>query len=395
MITRRKFLAAGLISGSALLGWGGWNRIRNGVADARDFGVRTSTLQDQTEAVQRFIDAAADEGVVAALPEGVYYIDALVSLRLPSGLILRMTPSTILQALPNDATHYSVLRVEDQSEVRIAGGSIRGERTRHTDRGGEWGMGISVLGSADVIIEDLAVSDCWGDGIYIGSTPAAGESRHVIVRNCIADNNRRQGLSIVACLGASVSDSSFTRTNGTGPASGIDLEPNAPHAVRNVEILRCRVEQNEGRGIKLDGGRGALELNTLRENTVRRNRLSGIEVANSAHGNLVVDNVSTGNGRHGIQVNLNASGNQIIRNTSIGNSTSADGEWDNIFVGDNADYNLIALNVCGRGPSALGGPGYAITIASPDCSYNRIVDNDTGGRPESIRDRGTHTDIVR
>ena len=43
-----------------------------------------------------------------------------------------------------------------------------------------------------------------------------------------ADNNRRQGLSIVEADGVLVTDSIFSNTHGTRPSAGIDLEPDQP-----------------------------------------------------------------------------------------------------------------------------------------------------------------------
>ena len=38
----------------------------------------------------------------------------------------------------------------------------------HTGNTGEWGHGIAVFGSTNVTIENVDISQCWGDGIYLG-----------------------------------------------------------------------------------------------------------------------------------------------------------------------------------------------------------------------------------
>ena len=65
---------------------------------------------------------------------------------------------------------------------------------------GEWGMGISLWTAANIRIQDVSVSACWGDNIFIGNRPLfSGEySTDVWVRNCSLTSARRNGISVVA-----------------------------------------------------------------------------------------------------------------------------------------------------------------------------------------------------
>lgn len=52
------------------------------------------------------------------------------------------------------------------------------------------------------------------------------------------DNAWRNGLSVISCVNLTVSSSVFTRTNGTDPQCGIDLEPDGPNDALEGLVFR-------------------------------------------------------------------------------------------------------------------------------------------------------------
>jgi hypothetical protein len=290
------------------------------LVDVRRFGAAGDGIRDDTSPFQKAIDALPDDGGTVHVPAGTYAIDATRSVRLRSRMHLELAPDAVLVAIPNAAKRAYVILIQDASEVEVSGGGIRGERAQHLSSSGEWGHGLTVRGASRVSIHDMRISDCWGDGISIGSVPARKDravapSEDVVVSrvNCI--NNRRQGLTIGRARHVQVLDSEFSHTFGTPPAAGIDVEPDSGDppdntGARDVLILRCRVHHNHGPGIQIfkrtrgvrieqcdlhdNGNSGVLAVSamdtTIISNRMRDNRHQDVEVRGGSGGVLVKGN---------------------------------------------------------------------------------------------------------
>jgi hypothetical protein len=175
-------------------------------------------------------------------------------LQVPSGSRWIMHPNTRFRALPNDAEHYAIVDISNAHDIVIAGGGARltGERHEHRGSAGEWGHGLNIVGSDNVHVSDLVIEDCWGDGVYVGATAARGCSADVTLERIVANNNRRQGLSIVSARRLRCRDSRFLDTGGTNPQAGIDIEPNSPDdCLEGIEIVRPLPRNNGGPGISV------------------------------------------------------------------------------------------------------------------------------------------------
>jgi polygalacturonase len=271
--------------------------------DVRASGAVGDGVADDTSAIQRAIDALPDGGGTVHVPAGLYAVDATRNLRLRSRMHLELANGAQLVALGNAAAHSYVVLIQNVSDVEVSGGRIRGERTRHLGRSGEWGHGVTVRGASRVTIRDLQVSDCWGDGISIGSNrsrPGAPvpASQEVVVARVVCTGNRRQGLTIGRASNVRVQDCEFSGTAGTPPAAGIDIEPDdadSPDgtAVRNVAIARCLIHDNRGPGIQIY--KRARDIR-IEDCTIRDNGNSGI-LAVSVF-NIVITSNRLGNNRH-------------------------------------------------------------------------------------------------
>jgi hypothetical protein len=122
-----------------------------------------------------------------------------------------------------------------------------------------------------------------------GDSSNCGNSSNVRILNCLADNNRRQGCSITGLVGGVIDGCVFTRTNGTAPQSGIDVEPDAKLVdendpsrafypeVRDVRICNCSASDNVGYGIELTAAGNGPSSCIISGNTCRGNQ-SGIGV---------------------------------------------------------------------------------------------------------------------
>ncbi len=167
-----------------------------------------------------------------------------------------------LTLAPNNHKSYSIFNIKNKTNVSIKGGTIMGDVGYHVYIDGstsEWGMGVTVYESQNILIEDLHITQCTGDGIYItgGKESHVGiydhASKNITVRNVTCDSNRRQGISIIHVDGLRVCDSSFINTGQkefTAPGAGIDVEPNVNNgqnmSVRNLIVENCVIAHNRG-----------------------------------------------------------------------------------------------------------------------------------------------------
>lgn len=157
--------------------------------------------------------------------------------------IIDLNGSTIQVLNPENLSTYYIVSIDNCTNVLVQNGTILGERSTHSGTAGEHGHGISLGTSKDVVLENLTIKDCWGDGIYVGGV--SDPSEDVIIDKIICDNNRRNGLSIVNCKNAKITNSEFNNTNGVNPQFGIDCESNsASDYLEGIIINNCSFKDN-------------------------------------------------------------------------------------------------------------------------------------------------------
>jgi hypothetical protein len=116
----------------------------------------------------------------------------------------------------------------------------------------EWRMGIGLRGCRNVLIEGLRVESSGGDGFYVDEGPGLGWSENVTIRDCVAFDNHRQGISVISAVNLRVENCTFAATSGTAPESGVDIEPDTPNQrLVNLLFKNCIFEDNHGHEIAL------------------------------------------------------------------------------------------------------------------------------------------------
>lgn len=227
--------------------------------NVKDYGAKGDAATDDTAAIQKAIDYAFSKSLsTVCIPDGTYMINPDTSIRLKSNIALELSNNAILKAKPSVNSYYNVVLILEANNVKISGGKIVGDRYIHSGSGGEWGAGIGILGSSTVTISNMHISNCWGDGVFIGEawdgTP--GYSQNIVIQEVICDNNRRQGISVISVKGLVIRDSVCCNTNGTPPMSGIDLEPDkVNHFIQDVLIENVS-SYNNGFATEYPGGYG-------------------------------------------------------------------------------------------------------------------------------------------
>lgn len=182
-----------------------------------------------------------------------------------SGLVVEDNTVLIMNGTltitPNSFVNYQIIRVCGNN-IQIKGsGLIVGDKDRHTGLKGQWGMGIDIYKSSNVSIQNLNISNCWGDCIHIGR-----KSQKTVINNCKLYGSRRQGISITEGSDILIKNSTIHNISGTLPGFGIDVEPNKNCRVENVVIDNVSIYRCNG-GIELNGH----AINSAVKNVMVRN----------------------------------------------------------------------------------------------------------------------------
>lgn len=211
---------------------------------------------DDTQACQSALSSGAAE---IHFPAATYAINPVGQkggedggLLPESNTVLKFYPGALLQAMTTEKNDYSIINISGKTNVTLDGAVIRGERSTHTGKGGEWGHGIRIRdGATNIVVRNCSVSDCWGDGIYIGEAEK-NVNDGIIVENSRFDNNRRNGCSITTAKNVLFKKCAFSRSNGTSPFKGVDVEPNKPEdIIQNIVFEDCNSFGNISTGFSV------------------------------------------------------------------------------------------------------------------------------------------------
>ncbi|MDR0558919.1 MAG: right-handed parallel beta-helix repeat-containing protein [Prevotellaceae bacterium] len=269
--------------------------------------------------------------------ETISYQSDKGGIRTPSNITIDLDGATF-KSVNSKSPAYSIFCIYRVNNVTVKNGRIEGDKNVHnfdmqvTPSGRncgthEWGYGIDIAGSADIVIDSVEIYNTTGDGILVGThgmfvdkvgagiTTDGVISKNITVKNCNIHSNRRQGISIIGAVGATVTDCKIHNIgsknpadirNGTAPGAGIDLEGELDWQVKNI-VIRNNVFTDNAAGavichrhsenVEIDGNttNGAIGVVfghkiIIRSNTVEN---SGIFVAetNRPRNVIIEDNI--------------------------------------------------------------------------------------------------------
>lgn len=320
--------------------------------------------------------------------------------------------------------------LSNQNETVVADGCELAHLTLNGNRANVSGaatgdgnaMGFRVCGFTNLSVHHVAFKDCWTDGLYIGLGTAATQNVHV--NECTFTNCRRNNISVVHCLGGSVTRCRATGATGTAPTAGIDVEPLTGETVSDFLIQGNYFGSNAGHGVQIHGGVGgtltrvrvvgnhcisntlsgiALSLSAtvstgkvdVAGNTCYGNTVDGIAVVSTSvtsyDYNQVTGNRCEANGGQGIRIEHSAwnavTGNLCTGNTGSGILVTSDTSESNLIEGNHcmlngvrgiylfatAKYNRVSGNTCGRNQT----DGIALRSGTSECSVvgNTVMEN--------------------
>ncbi len=342
------------------------------VANVLDYGaVGNCTLvnnhwigTDNTAAIQAAIDDVSQNhpGGTVLVPDGTYLVTKPAGsnevLNLKSNITFKMTNGATIQLKENNAWGYFILYILNITNVNVIGGTVHGERHQHlsscddvlltSDPGnqncdGQWGYGICIQGSSNIYIEGVQSREMWGDGFNVGID---AQNTNLNFYNVVADDNRRQGMSVGWVDGLVIRNSVFKNTRGHWPMAGIDIETDRSYDhINNVEISGCTFSNNHSTGVKLYNNNGGATVNNL---TVTDNAMSGgffgVYFNGQVSGALVNNNTTTNNSVDGIRINGNTSVNNTYSNNTITASAALTGDHAGIRLMNGATGNTLSSN---------------------------------------------------
>lgn len=226
---------------------------------------------DATDEINQALQNLNTETNTLYLEAGTYSIDATKGICPKSNTNLILAEGAVLQALPNNRRGSEVIKIIDKKNITISGGKIIGERNTHKPSGhetDEWGMGISLSDSENIVIQNMEIRDCNGDGIYLGTENGLATNagcKTIFIDTVTTDHNRRNNISVVCATDVIINNCTITNAHGTAPHSGINIEPNDNDTnrdgkddgvydpCRRITINNCNLSGNGVKGNKKEG----------------------------------------------------------------------------------------------------------------------------------------------
>jgi polygalacturonase len=217
-----------------------------------DYGAKGDGSTDDSAAIQSALDAASGLGQSVLIPKtsnGTYVVGQqgvnLYCINVPSNTRLIIESGVTIQAKTGIGATVRILSIASASNVYISGygAFIKGIKSEYVS--GEQRHGVIISSSTNVYVEGLTSKDTGGDGFYIG----ASTCENVTLVDCIADNNRRNGVSITSGKRIVLERCKFTNQTGTAPQAGVDIEPNSnSDFLEDITLRNCYGYNNAGRG---------------------------------------------------------------------------------------------------------------------------------------------------
>lgn len=337
---------------------------------------------DATQAINSAIKHASKNGIhKVVIPSGNYLIKAegvsatgieadyakTGGILLESNMTLEMSNSTVLVTNTVYKPGYSLITVNNKSNVKIIGGKLVGDKDKHPANTHNACYGITIAnGSKNIIVDSPEITKMEDDGIMIADyaidQSGGTRSSDIEIRNVKSHNNGRQGLTIASGSNIKILNSEFSNQTKHDPKSGIDIEIESyDHVgVKNVEISGNKFEGNAFSGVLFSNMFNDMP-NSMSENI----KISGNTISGSRHG-ILAEGKSNG---------LDMSNNNItVNNYNLSQSSVGVGTLSK----DSKGVSISGNNISSDDSKAHSSMGVYSTTPSVAINGNNLVGQNVG-----------------
>ena len=290
------------------------------------FGAKGDGTTDDTAAINASIIAVnAAGGGAVIFPHGTFMVNPTANssggnqgITVLSNVGFYIPPGVTIQATTQSLSTYAIFKGVGVTNVKFSGlGTVNGERATHIGSTGQFGMGIWFENSSNIQISGITVSNCWGDGVYIGDGVALASSTNINISDCVLNNNRRNNASLINVIGAVIKGNVFSNANGTAPQNGLDLEPDVGCVIQDVAIIGNIFADNATSGLSLAGSAAPLFNIQVIGNTIYGSSGNSFVISGTSNstiqGNVINNSGDTTHNVVGINnsVSVNFSNNDV------------------------------------------------------------------------------------
>ena len=218
--------------------------------------------------IQKAIDTG-DNTIIIPKASQPWLIGDSIYARKPNQKII-LKPGVVLQAQKGafkNRTSSMIVILEDNITLSGYDATIKMRKADYQNPNlytpSEFRHNIMVRGANNFAIEGLTLKDSGGDGISVAHGRKASKNQipakkysSGVIRDVVADNNHRQGISIMSAKDLLVENSTFKNTSGTNPSAGADLEPDHDwQKLQNIQFKNTDFINNKRHGIQIGLGK--------------------------------------------------------------------------------------------------------------------------------------------
>lgn len=171
-------------------------------------------------------------------------------LSIPSNRKITFQEKSKLILKPSNTRVYNMLNIDMVENIEIINAQLVGERQEKFNknvRTGEWGMGISVRSSSNIMILGGVLESFWGDAIYLGKNNENKSitNSKVIIKDVHIRKARRNGISVTTGNNIVIENVKIEEVKGVSPEAALDIEPNGRFdEIKDISILNLETKNN-------------------------------------------------------------------------------------------------------------------------------------------------------
>jgi len=201
---------------------------------------------DATNALQAALDDKTADTVIVANMGAPWIVRPIFIRRNNINIVFR--DGVILQSQVGYRTTDCLVSCNCYSNITITGYGATFKMNKSEYTYGQWRHCLQLNDVSNFQVYGLTLRDSGGDGIYIGDAvrkPGQYYNNGVTIKNCLCDNNRRNGISVISAQNLVIDSCVIVNSNGNDPQEGIDIEPNWNYErLVNCTVSNCYIKDN-------------------------------------------------------------------------------------------------------------------------------------------------------